>query len=77
MDFEGGKEVLIKNMAQTLPSFAMSVFLLPLEITKDIERTLAKYWWNSNSSRKSNIHWMSWMRMSRHKSNGGLGFRNF
>lgn len=40
---KGGKEVLIKNVAQTLPTFAISVFLLPMEITKDIERTLAKY----------------------------------
>lgn len=42
-----GKEVLIKSVAQTMPSYAMSVFLLPLEITKDIERVLAKFWWGS------------------------------
>lgn len=42
-----GYEILIKFAAQSLPSFTMSVFLLTLEIIKDIERTLAQYWWNS------------------------------
>lgn len=74
---KGGKEILIKSVAQTLPSFAMSVFLLPAEITKDIERTLAKYWWSSSSNKSSNIHWMSWDRLSKHKTGGGMGFRDF
>lgn len=55
----------------------MSVFILPLEITKEIERILVKYWWNSDSKKKSSIQWMSWTRMSRHKVQGGLGFQNF
>ncbi|XP_074363930.1 putative mitochondrial protein AtMg00310 [Apium graveolens] len=55
----------------------MSVFLLPLEVTKDIERTVAKYWWGSKQNNVRGIHWMSWSRMCRHKSIGGLGFRNF
>lgn len=63
-----GKEVLIKHVAQTLPSFAMSVFLLPLDITKDIERSLVKYWWRGKVDQKAGIHWMSWDRLSKHKS---------
>lgn len=53
---KGGKEILIKNAAQTIPSFSMSVFLLPLEITKEIERVLSKYWWNSESSQNLSFH---------------------
>lgn len=32
------KEILIKMVTQALPSFAMNVFLLPLEITTDLEK---------------------------------------
>lgn len=72
-----GNEVLIKNVVQALPTFAMSVFLLPLEITKDIERRLTKFWWSSSSSRDAKISWMSWERMANHKVSGGMGFRHF
>lgn len=39
-----GKETLIKTVALALPTYAMNVFLLPMEIIKDFERTLSKYW---------------------------------
>lgn len=54
---KSGKEILIKTISQALPSFGMSVFLLPLEITRDIERTFSKYWWSSKSGQDSEIHW--------------------
>lgn len=74
---KSGKEILIKSVAQTIPSYAMSVFLLPLEITKDIERTISKYWWGSKPDGTRVIHWMCWEHLCKHKSTGGLGFRNF
>ncbi|KAL8098853.1 hypothetical protein AgCh_031539 [Apium graveolens] len=72
-----GKETLIKSVAQTLPSYAMSVFLLPFEITRDIEKILSKFWWSSDQTNKSRITWMAWERLAKHKSAGGLGFRHF
>lgn len=54
----------------------MSVFLLPLEISKDIERTLIKYWWNSKPDHKSGIYWINWSRLSKHKSASDMGFRD-
>ncbi|XP_074351404.1 putative mitochondrial protein AtMg00310 [Apium graveolens] len=72
-----GKELLVKSVAQTLPAYAMNVFLLPNKINNDIEKALTKFWWNSNPNQKSKINWMSWTRMEKHKSAGGMGFRNF
>lgn len=72
-----GKEVLIKHVAQTLPSFTMSVFLFHLDITKDIERSLVKYWWRGKVDQKAGIHWMSWDRLSKHKSVKGWVLETF
>lgn len=72
-----GKEMLIKTVAQALPSYAMSVFLLPVEIIKDFERSLSKYWWKSGQAGESKISWMSWDRLTKHKHAGGLGSRDF
>ncbi|KAL8116398.1 hypothetical protein AgCh_022771 [Apium graveolens] len=74
---QAGREVLIKNVAQALPTYAMSLFLLPIEITKDLERSLSRYWWGIKENNQYGIHWMSWGRLSKHKSKGGIGFRDF
>ncbi|XP_062099802.1 uncharacterized protein LOC133805647 [Humulus lupulus] len=73
---KAGKEILLKNVAQALPNYAMSVFLLPLELSRDLERRMCKYWWQSSSSKKG-IHWLSWKRLCTPKALGGLGFRDF
>ncbi|KAL8100419.1 hypothetical protein AgCh_032616 [Apium graveolens] len=72
----GGKEILIKSVAQTLPNYTMSVFLLPIEVCKDLERAMCKFWWKTGPNRDRGIHWMSWERMSSRKADGGMGFRS-
>ncbi|XP_074342001.1 putative mitochondrial protein AtMg00310 [Apium graveolens] len=72
-----GKEILVKQLAQTMPTYAMNVFLLPLEITRSIERCLTKFWWNSSEENSSKLNWMSWDRLAKHKNAGGMGFRHF
>ncbi|KAL8118569.1 hypothetical protein AgCh_016186 [Apium graveolens] len=72
-----GKEILIKSVAQALPTYAMNVFLLPIEIKKNIEKTLSHYWWKTSQAKNSCLIWMNWERRSKHKSSGGMGFRDF
>ncbi|KAM6541169.1 hypothetical protein CsatB_005616 [Cannabis sativa] len=71
-----GNEVLLKAVAQSISSYAMSVFLLPFDTCKELERLMAKFWWQTDSIQKAGVSWMSWNRLSRHKHAGGLGFRS-
>lgn len=73
---KGGKEILLKTIAQALPNYSMSVFLLPVETCRDLEQMMCKYWWKTGNNRDKSIHWASWRNMCRMKSAGGLGFRN-
>lgn len=40
-----GKEILIKAVVQAIPSYVMSVFLLPLNFINDIQKLAARFWW--------------------------------
>ncbi|XP_019190293.1 PREDICTED: uncharacterized protein LOC109184710 [Ipomoea nil] len=70
-----GQEVLIKSIAQSLPIFTMSVFLLPVCVCDSLEKMFNRYWWGGGSSGSRVIHWLSWGRMCTPKSKGGLGFK--
>ncbi|KAL9450662.1 hypothetical protein AB3S75_012400 [Citrus x aurantiifolia] len=72
----GGKEVLIKAIAQAVPAYAMSVFKVPLSICEDIQKAIARFWWGGSEKHKS-IHWARWERLCYAKKRGGLGFRDF
>ncbi|XP_062162097.1 uncharacterized protein LOC133869155 [Alnus glutinosa] len=70
---QAGKEVLLKAVVQAVPTYSMSVFLLPTTLCKDLNRLMQQFWWNHMAS-TSSIHWMSWEKMGRSKRCGGLGF---
>jgi len=69
-----GREVLIKAVAQAIPTYAMSVFKLPTTFCKAIQSIITRFWW-SNDPQKRKIHWVSSERLCDKKDDGGLGFR--
>ncbi|GAU10344.1 hypothetical protein TSUD_420480, partial [Trifolium subterraneum] len=77
---KAGKEIMIKSVLQAIPSYVMSMFILPASFIHDIEKMINTFWWRSGSTNNNNtkgIHWLAWERLACPKAHGGLGFRNF
>jgi hypothetical protein len=53
-----GKETLIKSVAQAIPVYVMSVFLLPASVHQALERCIGKYWWGELAGTRK-THWIS------------------
>ena len=43
-----GKEVFLKSIIQAIPSFVLSVFLLPSTLCDEIEKMMNSFWWVRN-----------------------------
>jgi len=68
-----GREVLLKSVAQAVPTYSMSCFLLPVDTCKKMRSVIANYWWGSSADNR-HIHWQRWDRLIRTKAKGGMGF---
>lgn len=73
---KAGKAVLIRNVAQAIPSYCMSCFLIPKSLCREIKVMMNGYWWKSNSNNYRGLCWLSWENMSMVKSKGGMGFQD-
>ena len=72
----GGKEVLIKAVAQAVPCYAISVVRIPISLCDYIEKAIAKFWWGFKDDKRC-IHWAKWEKMCKAKIRRGMGFRDF
>ena len=70
-----GREILIKAMAQAVPTYIMSCFQLPKTHCQDLENMMRSFWWGQKD-KENKIAWVSWRKMCRSKLHRGIGFRN-
>ena len=42
---KAGREILIKSVAQSIPTYTMSCFKVPKGWCEDIQAMVANYWW--------------------------------
>ena len=69
----GGKEVLIKSVAQAIPTYSMACFKLPWGLCEHINGIIRKFWWGSKAGERKTA-WVAWDDMIMPKYKGGLGF---
>jgi hypothetical protein len=72
---QANKEILIKAVAQAIPTYCLSFFQLLVGLCKEIQGMMQCCWWGHKEN-TSRIHWMNWERMGVSKANGGLGFHD-
>jgi hypothetical protein len=68
-----GKEVLIKSVAQAIPTFSMSCFRLPSGLFQHIDGLLRNFWWGCENGKRKTC-WVAWDNIVQPKYMGGLGF---
>lgn len=70
-----GKEVLLKTVAQALPTYVMSLYQIPKEVCVNLHRLMNSFWWTGSQDRKG-IKWQRWERLCVRKELGGIGFKD-
>lgn len=67
---------MIRNVAQMIPSYTMSCFLITKSLCQEIERLMNAFWWKTSSNSSKSIRWLAWNKMCMSKQRSGLGFRD-
>ena len=55
---KAGWEIVIKTVAQVIPTYSMCLFKLPNVICDKINSLLSNYWWGQTKDEKK-IHWIN------------------
>uniref|UniRef100_A0A2N9GG60 Reverse transcriptase zinc-binding domain-containing protein n=1 Tax=Fagus sylvatica TaxID=28930 RepID=A0A2N9GG60_FAGSY len=67
---KAGRALLIKTIAQAIPTYTMSCFKLPKIWCDSVNSLVSKYWWGQ-SKEEHKIHWINWGRLCTPKDEGG------
>lgn len=70
-----GKEILLKSVVQTLPSYVMCVFVILIQLCEKLERMMNSFWWGKEGQNTGDLKWKYWNKLCTRKEEGGLGFR--
>jgi hypothetical protein len=70
---QAARTTLIKSVLNAIPTYIMSLFLIPKSLCAEIDSVLRKFWWGFPQEKKHNLSFLSWDSICKPKSLGGLG----
>uniref|UniRef100_A0A2N9GPL3 Reverse transcriptase domain-containing protein n=1 Tax=Fagus sylvatica TaxID=28930 RepID=A0A2N9GPL3_FAGSY len=73
---KAGREVLIKAVAQAIPTYAMNCFRLPKAWCEEVNGLIARYWWGQKKDERK-LHWIKWDKLCMAKAEECLRTRYF
>jgi hypothetical protein len=68
----GVKELLIKSVAQAIPTYVMDIFKLPTGLCEEMTQLIRKFWWGEEGNQRK-VHWLAWEKLIVPKCRGGNG----
>lgn len=72
---QAGREVLIKSVAQAIPTYLISCLKLTKKLCDEINAVVRDFWLGQKRCEKK-ISWVSWETLCKKKDEGGMGFRD-
>lgn len=74
---KAGKEILLKTVAQAIPVYSISNFLLPTTLVEELQRMMNSYWLGHGMDPSKGIKWEKWDSLCKHNSKVAWGLRTF
>ena len=68
------KEILIKVVAQAIPTYSLSCFKIPDTLCDELTNMIRNFRWGQKDDERK-LAWLSWEKLSMPKSRGGMGFK--
>jgi hypothetical protein len=69
----GAKEVMIKVVAQAIPTYMMGLFKLSTNLCDELTQLVRYFWWGEGAGHRK-VHWIAWDKLLWPKDRGGIGF---
>ena len=70
-----GREVLLKAVAQAIPTYAMQCFKIPEGVVNSLNALCRNFWWGQQGEERK-MALISWKKLCLSKEKGGVGFRD-
>ncbi|XVF57400.1 hypothetical protein PTKIN_Ptkin06aG0202400 [Pterospermum kingtungense] len=67
--------VMIRAVAQAIPSYLMHCFKLPTTLLHELEQIFARFWWGGRRSKRK-VQWRHWLALCCSKLDGRVRFKD-